>query len=555
MLACENKMPVLNDDTNRIFKSWVPNVSGALSFSALGSGAYPTRPVRANIGDHRVRYVIAFQERDLLDSLIKFIAPSIGYTGDFFCICVGKSSDNPLTEHDELVGRLAIFHEKKAWIKEHGPFFVQKQNILRSFPSRSISDDNVTLEVEFEDHFQEIQKYIALSSSFYVDFRLTRDGITTLCVPSQVEKYFPDDDVKRHHMEKIVVSQAFFFLKDLAHNHQHHHHKLDTLVDVHFFAGDERAWRSCVLRFLYRKIIECKRDVRPEAYNSSLGILIYAKSFKKITERELGNDVTLLPNTDDILLEESIRAGFQNSNHKEEKQEFRLINRLILFISGGTLLLTLVLLLSLTSFKIDHTKTDGALVVIGCFLVKHTSIVAGLILAVYAIFTLRFKGKHDLADQSLIRYFFKWLQCFNQRIAGIIAIAVGILVLLITLLGSYWLVTLRYPENWKAFFRDCSVENRDGNCSCAEKQTTQDKEKAVLDAKIKAEAELAAKINVEAELNAKTKVKMKAMGFQHQSKKHNKQATVLEPCLTPQILCFRPMTSSRACKNVIFTTH
>jgi hypothetical protein len=529
MSESEKELTTPSADCIRIYKTWVPTVSGALSFSTLGSGGHPTRPIRANIGDHRVRYVIAIQKRDLLDSLVKFVAKRI-YSGNFVCVCVGKSSDDPLTQHDVLVGRLAIYHDEKIWKRDYRPFIAEKLDLLRSFPSSQ--DTQNSLEKAFEDHFLNVKTFISESSSFFVDFRLNRNGVTTLTVPNHNNEYFPSDELERQHMERIVVSQAFFFLKDLSHNHQHHHRSLDTLVDVHLFTGNEIAWRSSILRFLYRKIIECKRDLRPEAYNSSLGILIYAKAFKKITEREIGKNVGILPDTDDDLLGESIRAGFQNSNHKQEQRENRRTNRLILFISGGTLLLTIVLLLTLTTFKIDHTKTDGLLVLIGCFLVKHTWIVVGLLFASYAVVTLRFKGKHDLADRYLIRYLVKWLQCFDQRLAGLIAIIIGIIMMLLTIFGAYRLAMSRNPDDLKGFFKTCN-ESRDDGCSCT--STTAIQVEAALAAKLEGEAALAAKVNLEGSFGKRTQ-------------KKSKQMTVY-PCLTPRSLCFRPITTSGSCKD------
>ena len=210
-----------------------------------------------------------------------------------------------------------------------------------------------------------------------------------------------------------------FFLKDLAHNHQHHDPKLDTLVDIHPYI-DEKDWRSRVLRFLYRKIIEYKRNLVTENYHSSLGILIYAKSFRGITDRE-ENIKDLPPFIQDDLLEDAIKAGLQNTCFLDERGKTG-TDTINFFIVAGTFILTIAMLLSLTEYKVK--TPDPALTTLADLLVGYTIPLIGSAYVGYMVVeTLR--GKKELSRRS--RTALLILQPFDQITAAMLPFVAGIL--------------------------------------------------------------------------------------------------------------------------------
>jgi hypothetical protein len=321
-----------------VFKGWIPNVSGALSFSTIGSGYYPSQPIRANLGDQKVRYIIAYQHRNLLDAIIPFYARLIGIQGNFVCLCLAKCSDDPLNFDDTMHGRLFIYDDQDFWKKNAKTKVIDAQQRLRAFIH--VNGQSSTLENYFDSTYLHLLNQFPTTSSFFLDFELRRSGIATLTIPENYQQLispnapaFPVNQQEREHMERIVSSQLFFFLKDLAHNHQHHDPKLDTLVDIHPFNGNEEEWRSKTLRYLYRKIIEYKRNIRASNYHSSLGILIYAKSFRGISLKE--NKIEdLHPLIQDDLLEDAIKAGLQNTcfNQDDGKNPMSKISKLLIQI-------------------------------------------------------------------------------------------------------------------------------------------------------------------------------------------------------------------------------
>lgn len=421
-----------------VFKAWVPNVSGALSFSTIGSGFYPSQPVRANIGDQSVRYIIAYQERNLLDAVFPFLARFRGLRGKFICLCVAHSSDNPLDSSEDLQGRIFIFHDHDQWERDPKGLVHQSQQKLRRFVT---AGGGASLRNYFSStHSQLLQQLLAFSD-FFVDFTLNRNGVTTLTIPDNYEALispnapsFPGTLADRQHVERIVCSQLFFFLKDLAHNHQHHDPKLDTLVDIHPFHNDIE-WRARIIRILYRKVIEYKRNVRPSNYHSSLGMLIYAKSFRGISLKD--GISQLQPIIQDDLLEDAIKAGLQNTCFLEEGDQNKQKPLVSFFIPIITFILTVGMLLSLTDYKVDNP--DPVLGFLGFLLVCYTAPVIGCFFVYYLYSNMRFNGKMDLATNRFSRTSLVILQPLNQTLAAVIPIICGSLAILAGVIFlNYW---------------------------------------------------------------------------------------------------------------------
>lgn len=427
---------------SQVFKAWAPNVAGALSFSTAGSGCYPTPPVRANLGDQHVRYIIAYQDRNLLDAVIPMFARIRRLAGDFICLCVGTCSDNPLEPGDQMSGRLFIFHDFDAWKLEPSILVGEAQKKLREFAKTSAPNGN--LSNYFHPTYTNLLNQITSESSFFVDFELTRSGMVTLTIPDDYENKvsshapkFPVGQLERQHMERVVCSQLFFFLKDLAHTHQHHDPKLDTLVDIHPFDGNETEWRSKTLRYLYRKVIEYKRNARINNYHSSLGILIYAKSFRSISAKD--NIKDLPPIIQDELLEEAIKAGLQNTctviDHSGESPK----KQIDFFIAFGTFIITIAMLLSLTKYADGNPRPDAVLKALGDLLVCYTFPTIATSYVFYLVMNMKFNGKIDLFKSRYSRIFLLLLQPLSQFVAAMIPILIGIIaVIACVVFLNYW---------------------------------------------------------------------------------------------------------------------
>ncbi|WP_226377655.1 hypothetical protein [Citrifermentans bremense] len=230
----------------RIYKGWVPTVSGRLSFDVIGTGSHPNPPVCANIEDRSTRYVLCRQPRILLDNAIIFREKAALHlykeVGKFQFICVGKSSNDPKDMEADLTGFVYIYDED-VWNAAIHREFEKSQKILLSYLQVSSSKSITSY---FIKEYETIRELLAKHCYFYVPFVLNRNGVTQLTVtddcasnpsaPSITED--PDD-----HVEHSVCSQSFFFLKDILHNHQHHDPYTDTLSDIYLVKNDEDEYR------------------------------------------------------------------------------------------------------------------------------------------------------------------------------------------------------------------------------------------------------------------------------------------------------------------------
>jgi len=272
------------------FKGWIPTVSGRLSFSLFGATTHPTDATTTNISDRDTRYVISYQQRYLLDAVLSRRLASLifGLTGEFSAVCIGKASNNPAVPSEHMEGFLFLFRKK--WKDAHGLIEAERLYLQGQQPVATGK-----LESIYEHRFGDLALALLTKSIFAARFRLDRDGEATLEIPdlnslSDDAPSFPNSE-KEHYLH-LVSSQLFFFLKDIAHHHQHHDPHTDTLVDLHQFdEGDDYYWRCETLRGLYRKILEFKRLRSESVCRSARGVLVYARSFKSLSEKKLGRAI------------------------------------------------------------------------------------------------------------------------------------------------------------------------------------------------------------------------------------------------------------------------
>jgi hypothetical protein len=99
------------------------------------------------------------------------------------------------------------------------------------------------------------------------------------------EKKVGDWEDKKHHW---VAAQAYYFLKDIAHDHTHHDPSDDQITPLIAFDPastevgheDEVAWRRETMWSLSREIERRNREGGLLAQRQSLGIIAYAESFQ-----------------------------------------------------------------------------------------------------------------------------------------------------------------------------------------------------------------------------------------------------------------------------------
>lgn len=280
------------------FKGWIPTVTGRLSFSILGEAEHPSQAISANVCDHKIRYLITYQKRILLDSILPAKATLaralFDLEGRFWFVCLATSSNDPEVQEDVLTGRLYIFAGREAWRGPAEQLVKSKQAFLKQYTTQI---DCASLYSHFNSDFETFQNDLSRYASFWATFNLSRSGVSSVAVPDNIQDSvspdaptFPTNPELREELFGSVCAQLFFFLKDIAHHHQHHSPFTDTLVDLYSVESmdekDDFRWRCETLRMLYRSVLRFKRINDEGVVNLSRGILAYAKSFIEISKRE-----------------------------------------------------------------------------------------------------------------------------------------------------------------------------------------------------------------------------------------------------------------------------
>jgi len=414
------------------FKGWIPTVSGALSFNFVGGARYPSATTYTNIADDSKRYVIAYQRRILLDCVApmkEHLVRRFNYEGDFVFLCVSKCSNRITDIDDALCGGIYIFYQNE-WGRTKK---IVDQGIKQLNALRDLIDEE-SLETCFDADYKRLLSEMQTESIFFLDFKLKRNGVTTLSFTDQLSNNklnFPDGSVG-HKLKHIVCSQLFFFLKDIIHNHQHHQPTTDTLLDIHFIKdNDDFEWRCETLRFLYRKVLQFKREPSDELFSSSLGILAYIKTFKDISIKELESNSnanylkykSIFPDLCDNNLKDSIIAKQNSEKYKLAKITNGLdkTRNLILGLLGA--LFALVGLLRLTCYTFPLCDTSNLLIHIANFYLSHPIPGIGLIVTTVIAFML-YTEQIDLSESNIIIGVTRLLHSFNKNIAALILIII-----------------------------------------------------------------------------------------------------------------------------------
>jgi hypothetical protein len=335
----------------RIFKGWIPTVSGQLSFGAFGHDSSRHEAVRTNVADDSDRYVICYQMRNLSDAPIPILAPDID--GRLWFLCLAQSETFDGRPKERLVGQLLIFDQ-------HKNFKNCLESVVNSARERldSFSPSNgQTLREHYEQYFETVKNEVRAYCSCCIEFTLLRSGTCTLTFDdsAKVVTGAPGGATDAG-MVHPIVSQAFFFLRDVGHAHQHHSPSTDTILDVYPVKDDtdDLVWRAKTLYALYRKIISYKRQPESELFYSSLGILSYAESFRINSERELkSEDREKLPKYNGDQMRGSIQAiqAAQSKLLADRQRRMDIIRTTMFSVIG--MILALVSAIRLTDFKVD----------------------------------------------------------------------------------------------------------------------------------------------------------------------------------------------------------
>ena len=429
------------------FRGWVPNTSGALSFSVFGESSEPTYSIYSNKADKKIRYVLSVQKRGLSDSAIpkKLSEFFFKLDGTFFFVCVAEGPGEVPFQKGAMKGHIFIY-KKEHWHNCGFNEFDKYSTILDDYSHECHGE----LRDYFSSVYEEATRKLATYAYSVVEFNLNRNGITEIIFSSpyvfnclgENQKITKNAAIQEFTESYKISSQSFNFLKDISHHHQNHSPKTDTLVRLHPLENDI-SWRALTLRELYKKVIEFKRGGNNCIYFSALGIIPYIKCFKLICETEKVEDENL-PVINTEFLKESLAAS--HKKHLVSESEDLSLKSFF----QGTLFGFIAIYLSVSgilSVLPDDKKKDlnisGPLVVASKYAIEHPFPCLFFILSLISTYFFINVAKRSHKISFLLkayRDFQRILLCYNKHLNAAIQGGLGILCLSIYAL-IFWLCT------------------------------------------------------------------------------------------------------------------
>lgn len=309
----------------RTYAGWVPNVGSHLSFSLIGadSRSIVTRLTR----DHREldgsvgRMVCLIDERQTDDflcppELMRLLVPSVvqhfamvamtepvpvptGFKDDHLRdengVCVGKRVETDLDEQGGLVGRVHIL-----------PHYVNPiQRLIQRWMIEEISGllakSEPTTKADQLALLADVERCVRWRSpnAMSIDFALMRTG--------EIRLWYSHDYADLEEPDYVLAAkQAYFFIKDMAHQHVHHDPASDQITPLVKFEmlpekpqKQDTDWRRRTLWNLAREAERQGKLSRLDKQREALGILAFADAFQKTLlpyRRDPANPAKFCPN-------------------------------------------------------------------------------------------------------------------------------------------------------------------------------------------------------------------------------------------------------------------
>ncbi len=302
--------------TSSEFAAWVPNVSGHMSFSAVGiqlvgrsscynnlNGRFPNDSLYVLAGHTRpnrdTSAILRFIGRFLGPSLRK-ISGSSGYKSfldrwipeglsqEFFLVASPIPTLTPYfdQEHD-------LQHRPDERGGLEGTVFVLAQETEQPYRSAQVNqlkDIRRSIQVlnglssaeEVKRRVAAVRQQISSISDAHVNFTLYRTGECRLRMAGSKIDMCAEDT-------SLLVKHAYYFVRDCAHRHYHHADSDDRLLPAVALDSDtedpEVVWRREVLWAISRTIGEYRRSRSMSQRRQALGITAYADAFQATLAR------------------------------------------------------------------------------------------------------------------------------------------------------------------------------------------------------------------------------------------------------------------------------
>jgi hypothetical protein len=263
------------------YRSWIPTVTGQLSFSVIGRTDWPSKCVSIASYSREQCAAIYIQERYTHDFSFPFVGLNdrildklfrnfglVGldsYSGRHYFVCI---VDEPIRTNPEdlsgIKGRiLCVPH-----------YAGSKESIKRAMKSVAaaapIQKRIENLERELQGlSLIECQFILYRTGEFLLEASSTNSNIDFEALPDKALDWY--------------AAQAFYFMRDISHNHQHHQASSDLIIRLH---KDSDSWARDVYYDMFRNIIHFKR-IRTDFYiTNASGLVAYSETFRNIFLKE-----------------------------------------------------------------------------------------------------------------------------------------------------------------------------------------------------------------------------------------------------------------------------
>lgn len=243
-----------------LYKAWIPNVSGNLSFSNIKGSKIPNRakaPHTFNqIGNEKAGWIYSLQERDLSD------APFPNKEGKFYYLLKGEIQ-NRWEKDEALIGCVITY--PKTQLKS------SDKTLLNVFKSKEFSVETV----------EELINSWSIDPVFIkVNFTLYRDGFIELDFGDAYPTL--DNDVSYS-----IVFESYSFLKDLIHAHKFHRYDDDSIVVPYPDETNTIVWVVKTLRNLHKSVVFSYRNAtHQQDILNALGKLSYLDGFQMVAKKK-----------------------------------------------------------------------------------------------------------------------------------------------------------------------------------------------------------------------------------------------------------------------------
>jgi hypothetical protein len=267
------------------FMSWVPTVTGQLSFTVIGRTDWPNRCVFVSkLASERPEGAVYVQDRFTHDYSLPFVGLSDSWldfifrkfppwsstmtsgSQSFFCL-VDKPDTETLGDVNEISGSIIPV----PWNEFSSVSVKRARERVVSAPSS----------IDISELQTEIVRDLKGLAPISAKFSLKRNGEFYL----SVEKIEDTEDagygfglISDSNLRRCAA-QCYYFIRDIAHNHQHHDGKNDLIVRLHEKNDD---WKRQVYFDLFRNVIHFKRIKTEFHITNASGILAYSETFRSL---------------------------------------------------------------------------------------------------------------------------------------------------------------------------------------------------------------------------------------------------------------------------------